>query len=139
MKLYRLLIVLFVCRLGASAAVSAQTESAAELPNVDPNAVQITLQHAIEMALENNLDIVVSRLDTQVQAEGVSVARGVYQPFVSLGINTLDSSSPAQNQLVGAQTLTSWFCVGGGLERTTSTVLHPLPDPACETTTRVLK
>ncbi len=75
MKLYRLLIVLFVCLLGASAAVSAQTESAAELPNVDPNAVQITLQQAIEMALENNLEIVVSRLDTQVQAQGVSFAR----------------------------------------------------------------
>ena len=107
MKLYRLLIVLFVCLLGASASVSAQTESAAELPNVDPNAVQITLQQAIEMALENNLDIVVSRLDTQVRAEGVSFARGVYQPFISLGINTVESASPAQNQLVGAQTLTS--------------------------------
>ena len=107
MKLYRLFIVLFVCLLGASAAVSAQTESAAESPNVDPNAIQITLQRAIEMALENNLDIVVSRLDTQVRAEGVQFARGVYQPFISLGINTLDSSSPAQNQLVGAQTLTS--------------------------------
>ncbi len=107
MKLYRLFIVLFVCLLGVSAAVGAQTESASELPNVDPNAIQITLQHAIEMALENNLDIVVSRLDTQVRAEGVQFARGVYQPFISLGINTLDSSSPAQTQLVGAQTLTS--------------------------------
>ena len=103
MKLYRLFIVLFVCLLGASAAVSAQTE----LPDVDANAIQLTLQHAIEMALENNLDIVVSRLDTQVRSEGVQFARGVYQPFISLGINTLDSSSPAQNQLVGAQTLTS--------------------------------
>lgn len=103
MKLYRLVIVLFVCLLGASAAVSAQTE----LPEADPNAVQLTLQRAIEMALENNLDIVVSRLDTQVRSAGVQFARGVYQPFISLGINTLDSASPAQTQLVGAQTLTS--------------------------------
>lgn len=103
MKLYRLLIVLFVCLLGASAAVSAQSE----LPDVDPNAIQLTLQRAIEMALENNLDIVVSRLDTQVRSAGVQFARGVYQPFISIGINTLDSSSPAQTQLVGAQTLTS--------------------------------
>lgn len=103
MKLYRLLIVLFVCLLGVSAAVSAQSE----LPDVDPNAIQLTLQRAIEMALENNLDIVVSRLDTQVRSAGVQFARGVYQPFISIGINTLDSSSPAQTQLVGAQTLTS--------------------------------
>ena len=39
--------------------------------------------------------------------KGVSFARGVYQPFISLGINTVESASPAQNQLVGAQTLTS--------------------------------
>ena len=103
MKLYRLIVVLFVCLLGASAAVSAQSE----LPGVDPNAVQLTLQRAVEMALENNLDIVVSRLDTQVRSAGVQFARGVYQPFISLGINTLDSASPAQTQLVGAQTLTS--------------------------------
>ncbi|GMR24443.1 MAG: TolC family protein [Acidobacteriota bacterium] len=103
MKLYRLLIVPFVCLVGASAAVSAQTG----LPDADPNAVQLTLQRAIEMALENNLDIVVSRLDTQVQADGVQFARGVYQPSISLGLNTLDSTSPAQTQLVGAQTLKS--------------------------------
>lgn len=107
MKLYRFFIVLLVCLLGVSAGVSAQTESAAEFPGVDPNAIRITLQQTIEMALDNNLDIVVSRLDTQVRADGVSFARGVYKPFISLAINTLDSSSPAQNQLVGAQTLTS--------------------------------
>ena len=59
------------------------------------------------MALQNNLDIVVSRLDTQVRTEGVNSARGVYKPFLSFALNTFDSASPAQNQLVGAQTLTS--------------------------------
>ncbi|HSF18495.1 MAG TPA: TolC family protein [Vicinamibacteria bacterium] len=69
--------------------------------------IDITLQRAIEMALENNLDIVVSRLDTQVQSEGAASARGVYQPLLSANINNLDSRSPAQSQLVGAQVLTS--------------------------------
>ena len=69
--------------------------------------VQINLAQAIEMALENNLDIVVSRLDTQVQSESVASARGVYQPLLSANFNNIDSTSPAQTQLVGAQTLSS--------------------------------
>ncbi len=105
MKLYRLFIVLLVY-VGLFAA-GAGAQEQAEHPGVDPNAIRLTLQQAVEMALESNLDIVVSRLETQVRAEGVSFARGVYKPFISLGINTLNSASPAQNQLVGAQTLTS--------------------------------
>ena len=69
--------------------------------------VLISLARAIEMALENNLDIVVSRLDTQFQAEGVASARGVYQPVLSASFNNRDSRSPAQTQLEGAQTLSS--------------------------------
>ncbi|MGH9334881.1 MAG: TolC family protein, partial [Vicinamibacteria bacterium] len=72
-----------------------------------PTPVDLTLQQAIEMALENNLDVVVSRLDTQVQAQGVASAEGVYQPLFSASINNLDSRSPAQSQLIGAQTLSS--------------------------------
>ncbi len=69
--------------------------------------VLISLARAIEMALENNLDIVVSRLDTQVQAEGVASARGIYQPLLSASFNNLDSRSPASTQLEGAQTVSS--------------------------------
>lgn len=104
MKLYRLFIVPLIC---VGVLVTGAEAQESDLPSVDPNAVQLTLESAIEMALENNLNIVVSRLDTQVRADGVQFARGVYQPLISLGINTLNSASPAQNQLVGAQTLTS--------------------------------
>ncbi len=74
-------------------------------PVEEPGATPLTLQQAIEMALENNLNVVVSRLDTQVQAEGVASAKGVYKPFLSAGINNLDSRSPAQSQLIGANVL----------------------------------
>jgi outer membrane protein TolC len=76
-------------------------------PTEEAGAVELTLQQAIEMALENNLDVVVSRLDTQVQAEGVNSAKGVYKPSVSASLNNLDSRSPAQNQLIGANVLAS--------------------------------
>ena len=94
-----LLTVLSCIALGAGHGFATQT---AETPAVD-----ITLQRAIEMALENNLDVVVSRLDTQVRSEGVSAARGVYTPSVAASFNNLDTRSPAQNQLIGAPVLTS--------------------------------
>ena len=73
--------------------------------------VQLKLLQAIEMALENNLDIVVSRLDTQVQLEGVAWARGVYRPMLSAGLSNLDSRSPARNQLTGAPTLSNTVAI----------------------------
>jgi outer membrane protein TolC len=69
--------------------------------------IELSLPRAVEMALANNLDVVVSRLDTQVQAEGVASARGVYRPMVSASLNNFDSRSPATTQLVGADTLQS--------------------------------
>jgi outer membrane protein TolC len=88
---------------GAQEPAATQEQS----PTEEAGAVQLTLQQAIEMALANNLDVVVSRLDTQVQAEGVNSAKGVYKPSVSASLNNLDSRSPAQNQLIGANVLAS--------------------------------
>ncbi len=68
----------------------------------DLNKSQLTLDQAIDMALENNLDIVVSRLNTQVQAENLGAARGAFKPLFSAAINTFESQSPANNQLTGA-------------------------------------
>ncbi len=99
---------LFFFSLLAGAAVPEGSDAfQEEMATDEPAAIQLTLQQAIEMALENNLGVVVSRLDTQVQAEGVASAKGVYKPSVSASFNNLDSRSPAQNQLIGANVLAS--------------------------------
>ncbi len=95
------------CLMFVSCVVAAAASQETPSPTAEPDAIQLTLQQAIDMALQNNLDVVVSRLDTQVQAEGVASAKGVYKPFVSAGLNNLDSRSPAQNQLIGASILSS--------------------------------
>ena len=105
MSIKRLFVVLDVCLALLLAGSSAFSQETAETPTTDPNAVPLTLEEAITNALENNLDIVVSRLDTQVQADGLAAARGVYQPLLSGTIDNFDSTSPAQTQLIGAQTL----------------------------------
>ncbi len=107
----------------ATSGFAAQTPAPAPVPAPAPEAqqpappaasatqeltpVDITLQQAIELALEHNLNVVVSRLQTQVQAEGTNTAKGVYAPSMSANLNNLDSRTPAQNQLIGAQVLAS--------------------------------
>jgi outer membrane protein TolC len=109
MKSNHPLFVIFLVLVSALAgAAPAQPPAPAQpAPAEEPTTVELTLQQAIEMALENNLNVVVSRLDTQIQAEGVSSARGVYKPEISASLNNLDSRSPAQNQLIGANVLAS--------------------------------
>ncbi len=67
--------------------------------------LELALKQAIEMALENNLDIVVARISTQAQEENTFSARGAFKPLLSANFNNLDSRSPANNQLIGAPTL----------------------------------
>jgi outer membrane protein TolC len=71
----------------------------------DGSELELPLQQAIEMALENNLDIVVARVNTQAQGENVFGARGAFKPLLTADFNNLDSRTPANNQLIGAPTL----------------------------------
>jgi len=70
-----------------------------------PAVNELTLENAIQMALENNLDIVVARLDTQAQGESVAAARGAYKPQIGAVLNNYESVSPAGSQLIGAEKL----------------------------------
>ncbi len=71
----------------------------------DGTELELALKQAIEMALENNLDIVVARTNTLVQGENIASAQGAYKPLLSANFNNLDSRNPANNQLIGAPTL----------------------------------
>jgi len=76
--------------------------TAAETTPQATDVKELTLRQAIEMALQHNLDIVVSRLSTTVQFENIAAAKGFYRPAIRFDYSTLDSRTPATNQLVGA-------------------------------------
>jgi outer membrane protein TolC len=69
--------------------------------------ISLSLREAVDMALENNLDIVVSRLNTRAQGENIGIARGAFKPLASATINSFESTRQANNQLVGAPALES--------------------------------
>ena len=90
-----------ICTLTLVGVVAVASPAAAQ----DTQDGRLSLRETIDMALENNLDIVVSRLNTQVQGENIGAARGALKPFLFADLNNLDSRTPANNQLVGAAAL----------------------------------
>ena len=72
-----------------------------------PAPLELTMGRAIEMALENNLDVVIARLGYQAQGEFVGQAQGAYNPLFVANFNNLSSRTPGTSQLSGAQTLSN--------------------------------
>ena len=71
--------------------------------------IELALKQAVQMALENNIDIVVARLGNQISFEETNAAKGFFRPFFSANINNIDTTAPASNQLIGADTLEQSF------------------------------
>jgi len=69
--------------------------------------IELTMNRAIEMALENNLDVTIARLGYQSQGEFVGQAEGAYNPLFVANFNNLSSRTPGTSQLSGAQTLSN--------------------------------
>lgn len=61
-------------------AVPAASQTAAARVGVDAQTLPVTLDDVIKRALENNADVAIARIDTQIAAESIRVARGVYDP-----------------------------------------------------------
>ena len=71
-------------------------------PPVSGDALRLSLSEAIEIALEQNLDLVIQRYDRTQSALRVMQNQGIYDLFLSGGVSFSDSNSPNSNQLEGA-------------------------------------
>ena len=67
-----------------------------------PAPLELSLDDAIQQALENNLSVQISRLSRQSSTFALSAARRVYTPNLVLDTNLQESLSPAESQLDGA-------------------------------------
>lgn len=68
-----------------------------------PAPVVLSLDEAIQQALENNLSVRISRLNRQSLGLALSAARRVYTPDLILDYNLRESVSPSESQLDGAE------------------------------------
>jgi outer membrane protein TolC len=99
-------LVLFVS--GTTLSASGQTpapQAAAPAPtSTTPQGTPLSMDEAVRMALENNLNIQVEKLNPQIQVLGIARANAAYAPTLFTGLTRLSSTSPPQDFLTSAGT-----------------------------------
>jgi hypothetical protein len=60
--------------------------------------LNLTLKEFLELVLKNSTDINLTRMDVYTAADQVKAAHAVFDPAVSLGFNTLRTTSPQVSQ-----------------------------------------
>ncbi len=63
----------------------------------------LTLQKAVTLALEHNINLEVSRLSLAQSSEGFIAATGIFDPLAQARLAASSSTTPATNELIGAQ------------------------------------
>ncbi|MGH7577559.1 MAG: TolC family protein, partial [Longimicrobiales bacterium] len=73
------------------------------LPPLDPGATlaEMTLEQAIERALQANLDIQIARLEPSIQGYALDAARAAFSPTLSATYGYQNSTNQSTSQLDG--------------------------------------
>jgi outer membrane protein TolC len=105
-------------RAAAVAAAAQPGQAPAPAPG-PPVTVALTLDEAVELALERNLDIAVQRLNPQLQDVAVASARAYYNPTLTSTFSRAESSNAPTNQLQvsegGGGVVSNTLTYNGGL------------------------
>jgi outer membrane protein TolC len=82
--------------LAAAGAASAQT----------PNTLRLTVDEAVKMALDSNLDLAADRLDPQISDTRVAAAAGAFRPTINSTVNSNNQLQPPSSFLIPSATRT---------------------------------
>src|SRR5262249_25704701 len=93
--LHRLTSALVVAVTSIATTASAQTDT--KVTNGQSTTVQLTLDDAVRRAVENNPDLAIVRLDTDVDATRVSQSRTAYAPIFSTTFGRSSTATPPSN------------------------------------------
>ena len=66
--------------------------------------VPLTLDDAVKLALDRNLDIAVQRLNPEIQDISIASVASIYHPAVTSTLSAASQATPANSTLVGGQT-----------------------------------
>ena len=86
--------------LGLAATVSAQT------PATAPATLRLTVDEAVKMALDNNVDLKADRLDPQISDTRVAAAAGAFRPTINSSVNSNNQLLPPASLLAPVATRT---------------------------------
>lgn len=89
---------------GMQTEVPVEQPTAVQQPQLrmEGDAIHITLQEAIDIALQRNLSVVLSRHNVSVAENAVMSNKGIYDLNGQVDLSKSDSKSPAASQLIGA-------------------------------------
>jgi outer membrane protein TolC len=91
----------------AAARVAQQPAGSPQMPSADMppdprTRVPLTLDDAVNLALDRNLDIAVQRLNPEIQDIAVARIRSVYYPSLTSQLATQSTTTPANSTLAGS-------------------------------------
>jgi len=87
---------------GLNAGVSAQTPAGS--PDTSSSPLRLTVDDAVRMALDHNVDLAAERLDPQISDARVAAAYGVFRPTFNTGVQRNDQLQPPASFLIPTAT-----------------------------------
>jgi HAE1 family hydrophobic/amphiphilic exporter-1 len=96
--------------LGLAAGASAQTSV-----SQTPATLRLTVDEAVKMALDHNVDLAADRLDPQISDTRVAAAVGVFRPTVNSSVNSNNQLQPPSSFLTPIPTQTDVVSSNAGL------------------------
>ena len=103
----------------AAAAVLTATSASAQVAGPQTETIQLTLDEAVRRAVENNPDLAIVRLGTEVEAARVGESQGVFSPVFSTVLGRSSNVTPPSNALLGDRGVDvhDWFSSTGVRQR----------------------
>lgn len=89
-------------RLAQAGTAQQPATSPGAVPPDTRTTVALTLDEAVKLALDRNLDIAVQRLNPEINDIGIASAYSVYRPIASSTINTQSTVTPANSAIQGS-------------------------------------
>jgi outer membrane protein len=108
---------LFVTFSFLAATVMALPQPAQGQTTSAPETLRLTVEDAVKMALDNNLDLNADRLDPQISDTQVAAAAGAYTPTFSTGLNSNNQLQPPSSFLIPSATRTDVITSTAGLSQ----------------------
>ncbi|HWW87407.1 MAG TPA: TolC family protein [Vicinamibacterales bacterium] len=108
---------LFVTFSFLAATVMALPQPAQGQTTSAPETLRLTVEDAVKMALDNNLDLNADRLDPQISDTQVAAAAGAYTPTFNTGLNSNNQLQPPSSFLIPSATRTDVITSTAGLSQ----------------------
>src|SRR3954469_1337294 len=101
--------------LGLAATALAQPASPANIAAQAPATLRLTVDDAVKMALDHNVDLAADRLDPQISDTRVAAASGVFRPTINSSVNSNNQLQPPSSFLTPIPTQTDVVTSNAGL------------------------